>query len=63
MKAVKIKKNGGKIYTSQEVNEIILNSNNSFNVKTKDKTFLGDFLISTIPLNKVITKIRQVIIF
>jgi len=54
----RIKKNGGKIYTSLEVDEIILNSNNTFNVKAKDKNFLGDFVISTIPLNKVITKIK-----
>ena len=53
-----IKKNGGKIYTSLEADEIILNSNNTFNVKAKDKNFLGDFVISTIPLNKVITKIK-----
>ncbi len=54
----RIKKNGGKIYTSLEADEIILNSNNTFNVKAKDKNFLGDFVISTIPLNKVITKIK-----
>ncbi len=53
-----IKKNGGKIYTSLEADEIILNSNNTFNIKAKDKNFLGNFAISTIPLNKVITKIK-----
>jgi protoporphyrinogen oxidase len=53
-----IKSNGGEIYTSQEVNEIILNSENSFDVKTKNKTFSGDFVVSTIPLNRVITKIK-----
>ena len=53
-----IKSNGGKIHTFQEVSEIILNSNNLFDVKTKDKTFSGDIVISTIPLNKVITKIK-----
>ena len=53
-----IKKNGGKIYTSLEVEEINLNSNNTFNVKAKDKNFSGDFVISTIPLNKVISKIK-----
>jgi len=53
-----IKSNGGEIYTSQEVDEIILNSENSFDVKTKDKTFSGDFVVSTIPLNRVITKIK-----
>ena len=54
----KIKSNGGEIHTSQEVSEIVLNSNNLFDVKTKDKTFSGDFVISTIPLNRVITKIK-----
>ena len=54
----KIKSNGGKIHTSQEVNEIVLNSNNLFDVKTKDKTFSGDIVISTIPLNRVISKIK-----
>ena len=54
----KIKSNGGEIHTSQEVSEIILNSNNLFDVKTKDKTFSGDIVISTIPLNRVITKIK-----
>jgi protoporphyrinogen oxidase len=54
----KIKGNGGEIYTSQEVSEIVLNSNNLFDVKTKNKTFSADFVISTIPLNRVITKIR-----
>jgi protoporphyrinogen oxidase len=53
-----VKNNGGEIHTSQEVSEIILNSNNLFNVKTKDKTFSSDFVISTIPLNKVITKLK-----
>ncbi len=53
-----IKSNGGEIHTSQEVNEIVLNSENSFDVKTKDKTFSGDFVISTIPLNRVISKIK-----
>jgi len=54
----KVKSNGGEIHTLQEVSEIILNSNNSFDVKTSDKTFSGDFVISTIPLNRVITKIK-----
>ena len=54
----KIKSNGGEIHTSQEVSEIVLNSNNLFDVKTKDKTFSGDCVISTIPLNRVITKIK-----
>jgi len=54
----KIKSNGGEIHTSQEVNEIILNSNNFFDIKTKDKTFSGDIVISTIPLNRVISKIK-----
>jgi protoporphyrinogen oxidase len=53
-----IKSNGGEIYTSQKVDKIILNSENSFDVKTKDKTFSGDFVVSTIPLNRVITKIK-----
>ena len=53
-----IKNNGGKIHTSQEVNEIILNSNNFFDVKTKDKIFSGDIVISTIPLNRVVSKIK-----
>jgi protoporphyrinogen oxidase len=55
-----VKNNGGEIHTSQEVNEIVLNSENSFDVKTKDKTFSGDFVISTIPLNRVISKIYPV---
>ena len=49
--------NGGKIYTNQEVNKIVLNSENFFDVKTEDKTFPGDFIISTIPINKIISKI------
>ena len=55
-----VKNNGGEIHTSQEVNEIVLNSENSFDVKTKDKTFSGDFVISTIPINNVISKIYPV---
>ena len=58
--ADQVKNNGGEIHTSQEVNEIILNSENSFDVKTKDKTFSGDFVISTIPINNVISKIYPV---
>ena len=54
----KVKNNGGEIHTSQHVSEIILNSNNLFDVKTKDKTFSGDIIISTIPLNKVVSKIK-----
>ena len=57
----KVKNNGGEIHTSQHVSEIILNSNNSFNVKTKDKTFSGDYVISTIPLNRVISKISPLL--
>jgi protoporphyrinogen oxidase len=53
-----IKSNGGEIYTSQEVDEIVINSENSFDVKTKNKTFSSDFVVSTIPLNRVITKIK-----
>ena len=53
-----IENNGGKIYTSLEVDEITLNSNNTFVIKAKDKNFLGNFAISTVPLNKVITKIK-----
>ena len=53
-----IKNNGGEIHTSQEVDKIIVNSNNFFDVKTKDKTFSADFVISTMPLNRVITKIK-----
>ena len=52
-----IKSNGGEIYTSQEVDEIIINSENSFDVKTKDKTFSGDFVVSTIPINNIASKI------
>ena len=54
----KVESNGGEIHTSQEVSEIILNSNNLFDVKTKDKTYSADIVISTIPLNRVITKIK-----
>jgi protoporphyrinogen oxidase len=53
-----IKNNGGEIHISHEVDKIIVNSNNFFDVKTKDKTFSADFVISTIPLNRVITKIK-----
>ena len=53
-----IKNNGGKIYTSQEVSEIILDSSSRFEVKTKDTTFSSDFVISTIPLNRVVSKIK-----
>ena len=53
-----IKNNGGEIHTSQEVDKIIVNSNNFFDIKTKDKTFSGDIVISTIPINRVITKIK-----
>jgi len=56
--AEQIKRNGGEIYTSQEVDEIVLNSENSFDVKTKDKTFSGNYVVSTIPLNRIITKIK-----
>ena len=59
--AKQIKSNGGEIYTSQEVDEIILNSENSFDVKTKDKTFSGDFVISTIPINNIASKIYPVL--
>ena len=56
-----IKSNGGEIYTSQEVDEIIINSENSFDVKTKDKTFSGDFVVSTIPINNIASKIYPVL--
>ena len=59
--AKQIKSNGGEIYTSQEVDKIILNSENSFDVKTKDKTFSGDFVISTIPINNIASKIYPVL--
>lgn len=53
-----IKNNSGEIHLSQEVNEIIINSNNSFEIKTKDKTFFADHVVSTIPLNRLISKIK-----
>tara|TARA_B100001123_G_scaffold444505_1_gene593552 strand:+ start:1389 stop:2780 length:1392 start_codon:yes stop_codon:yes gene_type:complete len=53
-----IKNNGGKIYTSLEVGEILLNPDNTFSVKANGENFSGDFLVSTIPLNKVISKIK-----
>ena len=59
--AKQIKSNGGEIYTSQEVDEIIINSENSFDVKTKDKTFSGDFVVSTIPINNIASKIYPVL--
>ena len=59
--AKQIKSNGGEIYTSQEVDKIILNSENSFDVKTKDKTFSGDFVVSTIPINNIASKIYPVL--
>ena len=37
-----------------------MNSKNSFNVETNDKTFSSDYVVSTIPLNKVISKINPV---
>ncbi len=54
----KIENNGGKIHTSHNVKEVILKPNNTFDVNTKDKVFNGDIVVSTIPLNRIINKIR-----
>ena len=56
----KILDKGGKIHINQEVKKIVINSKNSFDVETNDKTFSSDYVVSTIPLNKVISKIHPV---
>ncbi len=54
----KIENKGGKILTSHNVEQVILKPNNTFDVKTKDKVFNGDVVVSTIPLNRIINKIH-----
>jgi len=54
----KIENKGGKILTSHNVQQVILKPNNTFDVKTKDKVFNGDVVVSTIPLNRIINKIQ-----
>ena len=54
----KIENKNGIIHTSHNVEEIILKPDNTFDVKTKDKVFSGDILVSTIPINRIINKIR-----
>ena len=56
----KVLDKGGKIHINQEVKKIFINSKNSFDVETNDKTFSSDYVVSTIPLNKVISKIHPV---
>jgi protoporphyrinogen oxidase len=56
----KIEKKDGIIYTSQNVEEVILKPDNTFEIKTKDKVFNSDIVVSTIPINKIINKIKPI---
>jgi len=56
--STKVITNGGRINLNEEVKEIIINNNKSFEVKTNNKNYTGNNLVSTIPINKVIKKIK-----
>ena len=57
----KIENKNGIIHTSHNVEEIILKPDNTFDVKTKDKVFSGDIVVSTIPINRIINSMKYVV--
>jgi protoporphyrinogen oxidase len=56
--AKKIKKKNGEVLTNQKVIEVQINDKKNFKIKTKDTDFESDYLISTIPINKMINLIE-----
>lgn len=54
----KVLNNGGEILLNEHVEEVLMNKDKLFEVKTNNKTFKSDLVISTIPINKLITKIK-----
>jgi protoporphyrinogen oxidase len=56
--AKKIEEKNGEIYLSQNVEQVIIKSNQKFEIKTKDRNFDADIVISTIPIDKIINKIN-----
>ena len=49
--AEKFKNNNGKINLNEQVEEVVLEKNNEFIVKTNKTTYKGDIVISTLPLD------------
>ena len=56
--AKKIKEKNGEVLTNQKVIEVQINEKKKFKIKTKDTDFDSDYLISTIPINKMINLIE-----
>ncbi|WP_415300735.1 FAD-dependent oxidoreductase [Candidatus Pelagibacter sp. Uisw_134_02] len=54
--AKKIKENNMEIYFNEEVKEIEVNDKKLFTIKTENKSFKSDYLISTIPINTIFPK-------
>ena len=54
--AKKIKENNMEIYFNEEVKEIEVNDKKLFTIKTENKSFKSDYLISTIPINSIFSK-------
>ena len=54
--AKKIKENNMEIYFNEEVKEIEVNDKKLFTIKTENKSFESDYLISTIPINTIFPK-------
>ena len=51
-----VKENGTDIYFNEEVKEIDFSVNDSFTIKTDNKSIKSDYLVSTIPINLIFTK-------
>ena len=54
--AKKIKENNMEIYFNEEVKEIEVNDKKLFTIKTENKSFKSDYLISKIPINTIFPK-------
>ena len=49
----KIIENGGEVLTNHKVTEILLSEKNNFEIKTKNLNLKSEYVVSTIPINKI----------
>lgn len=54
----KIEVNGGEVLTNQKVTQILIEDNGLFQIKTNDLNLNADYIVSTIPINKVVNLIK-----
>ena len=54
--AKSVLKNKTEIYFNEKVEEIAINDDKSFNVKSKNKSIKSDYVISTIPIDSIVPK-------